>query len=124
LHASTWQLATLGGRAVSALEPMGSRPTLPELVFSPLGRVGGFSGVNRMFAEMSEADVRAGRVDFSKIGMTMMAGPPEAMDIERRFTGALAGATRWRIDGQTLILTDNAGKRIATFRAAGPVKGK
>jgi heat shock protein HslJ len=124
LEGVTWQLATLDGRAVSPLEPMGSRPALPELVFGPQGRVGGFSGVNRMFAEMPAADVRAGRVDFSKIGMTMMAGPPEAMDLERRFTAALAQATRWRIDGSTLVLADAAGKTVVTLRATAPAEPK
>jgi heat shock protein HslJ len=124
LEGVTWQLATLDGSAVSPLEPTGSRPALPELVFGPQGRVGGFSGVNRMFAEMPAADVRAGRVDFSKIGMTMMAGAPEAMDLERRFTAALAQATRWRIDGPTLVLTDAAGKAVLTLRAIAPAEPK
>ncbi len=59
----------------------------PELGFDPEGRMYGCGGINRLMGSYTvSGDVLA----FGVVGMTMMAGPPEAMAHEQAFVAALA----------------------------------
>jgi heat shock protein HslJ len=59
----------------------------PELGFDPDGRLHGCAGVNRLMGSYTAAD---GVLACGLVGMTMMAGPPEAMAYEQAFLAALA----------------------------------
>ena len=59
----------------------------PELGFDAEGRLHGCGGVNRL---MGSYTVSAGALTCGLVGMTMMAGPPEAMAYEQAFVAALA----------------------------------
>jgi heat shock protein HslJ len=45
-----------------------------------------------------------------------MAGSPEAMARESEFLGRLSRVATWRISGDRLLLSDQAGTELLTFR--------
>jgi heat shock protein HslJ len=59
----------------------------PELGFDAEGRMYGCAGINRVMGSYTEAD---GVLACGLVGMTMMAGPPDAMAYEQAFVAALA----------------------------------
>jgi heat shock protein HslJ len=82
---NNWKLVSLEGAPVPA---DGSAPTMSV---DADGRISGFAGVNRYFANRSANP----GVLFGAVGMTRMAGPPEAMQLEGRFVAALAKVDRF-----------------------------
>lgn len=67
------------------------------------GTLAGHTGVNR--ANGSYALKAGTGIHIPPLTTTRMAGPPEAMDREQAFLGALAQATAWRIvDGKLELL--------------------
>ena len=78
-------------------------------------RVTGFAGCNRFAGSY----VLAGdSLRFGEAAMTKMACA-EGMELERRFTDALAATTRFRITGADLILIGGSGT-VARFTRARP----
>jgi putative lipoprotein len=94
LAGTTWQATELDGRPL----PAEVRPTL-EL--SADGRVAGSAGVNRIIGGYRLGD---GVIDFGQLATTLMAGPPEAMAVERRVLDVLQGRCPYRLDGTRLEL--------------------
>jgi len=100
-----WVLTELNGEAVEVSELM----KRPSIRFDrETGLVAGHSGVN----QYSGGYTLEGEVpEFGPLQMTMMAGPPEAMELESSFMKALDAMTGWRIvdgaleflDGETVI---------------------
>lgn len=107
--AGTWSLVTLEGQPATA-SPQGRRPTLrfdPETM-----RVSGFAGVNQFGGAYEAA---AGTLKFAPLIMTKMAGPPEQMDLERRYSRALEATTGWRLaqDHLELLAGESVVARLA-----------
>lgn len=114
LFGTTW-------RCISLIDVDSKPLELPERVptteFAADGRISGFAGVNRYFANMAiKADrVRSGAIDISGIGATRMAGPPELMRVESVFVSVLDAIDAYSISDQgELALTAN-GKVRARF---------
>ncbi len=117
LEGVEWALTELNGKAIAA--PARGRGA-PTLQFDG-GKKGvhGFSGVNRYFGDY-KADGE--KLKFGALGMTEMAGPPEAMAMESAFHAMLASVTGWRIaDGALALLHDD--KVVARF-VSRPAAGK
>ena len=103
-----WVLTELNGQAVEVTESM----KRPSIRFDrETGLVAGHSGVNQYSGGYTmEGDLP----EFGPMRMTMMAGPPEAMDLETDFMKALDTMTGWRIsDGALYLLSGET--TIAVF---------
>ena len=74
------------------------------------GRAGGRAPVNRYFGMCREEP--GGRLQMGPFGMTMMAGPPEAMAAETAFMALLEGVRRFDLEGDRLTLRDEAGQVV------------
>jgi heat shock protein HslJ len=95
LEGTRWTLDSLAGATVT--DP---RPTLS---FEESGRAAGSAGVNRFGGE---ASIDGRSIRLGPFMATRMAGPPERMELERRYLEALATATRWSIVDGRLELAD------------------
>ena len=109
LVGTDWTLIELNGKAVSA----NANLRAPTLKLDPATkRVSGQSGVNR-YAGAYELD--GAKLKFGSTLATRMAGPPEAMELEKDFLTALEKVSTWRIKSE-LELSD--GKAVLMkFRA-------
>jgi heat shock protein HslJ len=98
-----WTLDWMQGTGPVA--PSTGRPA-PSITIAPDGKVTGFTGVNRMSSSLDIARAAKGEFAMGPVASTRMAGPPEAMQLETGLLGALQRATRYRIDGDHLVLSD------------------
>lgn len=103
LDGTRWTLDSLAGASVT--DPQ------PTLSFEEPGRAAGSAGVNR-FGGAASIDGRSIRL--GPFMATRMAGPPERMELERRYLEALGQATRWSVVGGRLELSGPDGP-LATF---------
>ncbi|HUL86162.1 MAG TPA: META domain-containing protein [Actinomycetota bacterium] len=89
----------------------------PTIGFDDEGHVSGGAGVNRFMGTWS----LAGNVlVVGPLATTRMAGPPERMDLERRFLDVLAArCTVTRTDGGLLLTSDGGSLRLAPASAEG-----
>ncbi len=108
----TWTAQTIDGGSVAAMLEEGMRA--PDLKFLDDGSVVGFAGVNRLNTRIDLEKLRAGEVSMGPYAMTMMAGPPAAMRLERRFVEALEKSTSIAVDGDTMTLS-NAEEAVLTL---------
>ena len=104
-----WRLTELDGAAA----PAGEAPSL-ELFED--GSIAGDAGVNRFHGRADADGLRAGRFASGPLATTRMAGPPERMELERRFLEALGRATEVRVRGGELELLRD-GRVLARFAA-------
>ncbi len=81
------------------------------------GRFSGSGGCNRYFGEFTLTE---GRLTTGPIGSTMMACEPAAMDLERRYLGALEKVARITGDDTLLHLLDEQDRELVVLRAARP----
>lgn len=77
------------------------------------GRAGGRAPVNRYFGTCSEGPGRS--LALGPFGMTMMAGPPEAMAAETAYVRLLEQVTGFRSDDESLVLVDAEGTELLRF---------
>ncbi|MFO1088003.1 MAG: amidohydrolase family protein [Hyphomicrobiales bacterium] len=101
----TWTLTSLGGDAIKAEKP-------PTMLFAK-GKLSVFGGVNRIsgsYALVNDAVV------MGDLASTKMAGPPELMDLESRFTKTLAAVNGFTVAGDKLVLLTD-GKVVAEFQS-------
>lgn len=77
------------------------------------GRVSGSDGCNRYGAPYTAGENTLTISD--KMMSTMMMCPPETMKNAQQFREALLRASRYRNDGKSLTLMDNAGKPLLRF---------
>jgi heat shock protein HslJ len=71
------------------------------------GRIGGKSAVNQYGGPYTAGD--DGSISFGDLVSTMMAGPEPAMKAERTYLELLAAARQFRVEGETLTLSDAQG---------------
>jgi heat shock protein HslJ len=114
----TLSLADLGGHEWVLIEFPRDRP-LPQnveisLVFHD-DKVSGNSGCNEYFAGVVTSS--PGELEFNGMGATRMACPEPAMDLERRYLQALAGASGYRFLAGRLVLTcdTDEGPQVLVF---------
>lgn len=98
LENTDWVLIGLNGEAVNVTESMAT----PSIRFDrEAGLAAGNSGVNQFSGGYTLTD---GSIEFGPMRSTMMAGPPEAMELETNFMKTLNAMTGWRIVDGTLEL--------------------
>ncbi|MGB7979455.1 MAG: META domain-containing protein [Candidatus Nanopelagicales bacterium] len=76
-------------------------------------RAGGKGPVNRYFGTCALA--ADGTLALGPFGMTMMAGPPAAMEAERAYLGLLEKVAGFRLADGRLELLDARGASVLTF---------
>ncbi len=109
LTGPVWSLVALGERPVDSA----NGAPVPTLQFdAATTRATGFAGVNRYSGDFM---LDGARLTFGPAVLTKMAGPPERMELERRFTAALAATTRWRIRERHLELLAGDNYVLAKF---------
>ena len=112
LEGTEWRLTDYLGPA-GALVPVAA-DVMATATFAD-GAVAGSTGCNRYHGTYV-AD--RGALSVGPLAMTMMACEPERTAVERAFTGGLAAAVTYAIDGGTLELTGTDGRVVLRFRAA------
>lgn len=101
-----WTLTKLASSAIEAAVP-------PTMLFSR-GQLSVFGGVNQISGSYALVN---NAVVMGKLVSTKKAGPPELMDLEDRFTKALARVNGFTIAGRKLtLLTD--GKEVAELQSS------
>jgi heat shock protein HslJ len=115
--AGEWVLSKLQGQDAAAMLPAGAR--LPSLDFAADGKVSGFGGVNRLASSLDPARLAQGKFSIGNMISTKMAGPPEAMNMENRFTSLLGQADGFRFTdgGKGLSLTQGGSSILDFVRA-------
>lgn len=93
---------------------MSKAPQLPTLFFHSDTQVGGRSGCNTWGGSY---ELNGDRLRFSEMRATLMACA-YGMDVERQFHKMLEQVRRVRIEGETLILANDAGADLARFTRA------
>jgi len=105
-----WALEELHGLPLDTARP----GRAPGLRVDADGRLSGFSGVNRFTGGLDVAALAEGRFVTGPLVSTRMAGPAEAMDLERRYLEALGRPSSVRIVRDALVLVED-GKVLARF---------
>ncbi len=100
-----WTLITLRGETIDTAKP-------PTMLFGS-GKLSIFGGVNRLSGSYGLVD---DSVTIGELISTRMAGPPELMDLERKFAQTLASVDGYHAHDDELELLSK-GIRVATFRA-------
>jgi putative lipoprotein len=77
----------------------------PGIAFEDEGRVTGHTGVNRFAGTYT---VAGHRLAFGPLEMTGAAGPPEAMQLERRFVATLSGPCSFQVSPHDLTIKGDA----------------
>ena len=77
------------------------------------GRAGGKAPVNRYFGQCRQRT--AGQVELGPFGMTMMAGPPEAMAAEAAYVALLESVRGYRGGADQLELLNADGEPVLVF---------
>ena len=78
------------------------------------GRAGGRAPVNRYFGMCREDP--GGALELGPFGMTMMAGPPEAMAAETAYLALLERVAGFRLETDALTLVDDRGAELLLLR--------
>ncbi len=106
-----WRILRLGETAVAGSD--GRRE--PNLILRDgEGRFSATVGCNQIAGTYSE---EGDRLRFGPAAMTRMACRPPLDDWEKQLTDVLSRTDGWRIEGNTLELTDSAGSVLAKFQA-------
>ena len=86
------------------------------------GTVNGRAPVNLYFGTYTFSGNNG--LAFSGIGSTLIAGEEQPMLEESAFFAALNNVSGYKLDNGTLLLTDNGGNVILTFKETPPIVGK
>jgi len=77
-------------------------------------RVGGNAGVNQ-YGGPYEADTAAGTISIGDVTSTMMAGPPDATEVESAVFAGLKAATSYYADDKSLTLYDKDDNPVLVY---------
>ena len=91
----------------------------PSLRFLGDGSLSGSTGVNRMFAQY---EIRDGVLEVGAAGCTLMAGAPEAMEVERRFLSALQAGGAVDLSGDALEIGSGDDRLVLRAEPAEPAE--
>lgn len=113
IRGGRFALVALGGQP-----PEGERRM--ELSFGSDGRVTGFGGVNQFSGpfELAGAGENRGQLRFGDLAVTLMAGPDNLMQQEKRYLDALRVVDGYIAEGGLLELT-TGGQPVLRYRALG-----
>jgi heat shock protein HslJ len=103
LTGTSWVVTSIDQAPLAVDDP-------PTIDFDEDGHVGGGSGLNRFSGAWTMDE---GVLVLGPLATTRMAGPPERMDLERRFLGVLAARCTVLVDDDELQLTSDG----STLRA-------
>ena len=106
----TWELTRLAGLAVE------KSSQAPFIQFGANNTVAGSTGVNRFNGKTDPAQLSLGGIKLDQLATTRRAGEPAMMELESKFLRAMAGATRWRVKGSELVLSNESGEQLAFRR--------
>jgi heat shock protein HslJ len=109
LAGTSWKLT---GWSASSLDPIDFTITAE---FKD-GRIGGKSAVNQYGGPYTAGD--DGSFSVGQLVSTMMAGPEPDMRAEQIYLKLLAEAKQFKVDGQTLTLSDANGNQSLIYTAA------
>jgi heat shock protein HslJ len=87
-----------------------------ELRFTEDGRLVANAGCNTITGRVT---VSAGRLDTDELSITELGCDPPRHEQDQRLSAFLAGRPSWRLDGDTLVLSD-AGTTMTLTRVASP----
>jgi heat shock protein HslJ len=107
----SWTLVALDG------EPVGEVVKVITLEIRDDGSAGGSSGVNRFMTQLNTGALAEGRIGFGPAAGTMMAGPPEAMEIERLFLQRVGSVSTYSIEEDTLRMWAGDNETLTFERA-------
>jgi putative lipoprotein len=114
IEGTRWRATELAGKPT----PAQNVAREAHLEFAAGGRVSGSDGCNRLTGTYTlKGDV----VTFGQMAGTQMACAGAA-EIEAPFREALKSATRMRVTGDRLELSDTTGRRLAVFTAQAPLQ--
>lgn len=99
LATHNWVLTKVDNKAVELPEPFKA----PNLELSTDMSANGHSGCNRYFGQ---AELKDGKLRIEKMGMTMMACPDPAMEMERVMSSTLMEWSDASVTGNELTLTN------------------
>ena len=113
LESTHWTLLDVGGRPAS-----GTADNVPDLRLNAAEKqAGGSTGCNRFFGPYT---LSGDSLRFGNLASTMRAClEPDVGEQEGAFLKALGATRTWRISGDTLVLTGDAGP-VARFAAQKP----
>lgn len=105
-----WDLVSIGDTPLPA--SITSSDRRPSLLFARDGSVTGSGGVNRLSSRFDVEAVKAGKFSMRPAAMTRMAGSPEAMEIESRFTQALDKVNACSVTESSLTLSGGGAETL------------
>lgn len=105
LQGHRWVCVGMDARGADPREPL-------ALEFLPEGRLQGFAGVNRFGGSWTAGE---GVLELGSLVSTKMGGPPELMDLERRYLEALGRVRGFSLQSGLLRLKDGAGSVVLEF---------
>lgn len=114
LRGTLWRLLAIEGPEVVLSEPPVRPVELQLLEDEP--RLAASGGCNRLIGGFS---LEGETIRFSQLASTQMACGPQLMELELRYSEALAKVRRWSIDKRSLMLQDAGGRILLLFQAAG-----
>lgn len=107
LVAHNWVLTKIDSKAVELPEPFKA----PNLELNSEMLANGHSGCNRYFGQ---AELKDGKLRIERMGMTMMACPEPAMDMEQVMSGTLMDWSDATVSGNELTLAGS--EHTLTFK--------
>lgn len=111
-----WVLASIRGEAVD----LDAVPRAPTMRVDANGEIGGFGGVNSWGSTLDVSGMAEGRFDAAPPHTTLMAGPRDAMELERRYMEAVRATDRFEVgaDGALRLLGAD-GEELLRFSRSG-----
>jgi heat shock protein HslJ len=113
LEGANWQATEIAG--VDSVLP--AEQGTATAVFKA-GQVTGSGTINRFFGSYETGP--GNTIQFSALGSTDMAGPPEAMAQESAYLAALQKAATYAATADTLTLMDKDGAKLIAYKAVEP----
>ena len=117
--AGEWRLEAIAAEPYTTLMPKGTITRRPGMTIAPANTndaaVSGFAGVNRYATHLELSKLPSGGFHLYPANLTRMAGPPDAMKLEDRFTAALGNVKAFTVTGGRLKLNDDAGNTLLEF---------
>ncbi|ARD45728.1 META domain-containing protein [Colwellia sp. PAMC 21821] len=111
-----WKLVQLGGTNVEMTPEQQTERHFT--LHSNDGRIAGFSGCNRFFGQFNtkELTIGAGDIQFNALGATQMACPDVKVN-EQTVLNVFALTTAYKITAESLVLFNQDGLELASFKA-------
>lgn len=106
LEGTTWQAVTIKGQPTNS-------DVKPDLTFDKEGKVGGSTGVNRIFGSYT---IDGDKLSFGQLATTRRAGPSPLMQQESDFQQALGEVAGYSIEGGKLKLKNADGVVVMVLK--------